>query len=925
MSNILSTTVEVAKTAEDIVLNLVESDFATCPLWLDLIEKANVRLVFRVVVVSKQPSVQVTAARKLIDIVFSHPDILDDEEFGLSTDEKTTLVSMLINFFVNFDPRTSVVGVLALTLLLKNGQLLDAEQMERVAVEGAVSLVYWMQRGTERQQENAVKLLHDGVTDPAILNKFYEKLQAPSVQRETAFLLELGQQLLDVEIKTNPDGLFKRCRLMQGLLQVTDFDALPSDCMEIIEEVSAYLLHLADEENEKLGHANEEVEEKTLREKFLLVITRFLSVLVQLRTFHSTLVHQGAIEKLTSVLNRQKNVAEPLREVVDNTRRLLRKLCVCEVPRLVACNGVDILLETVMKYDENDVEPDSERVAEMLETFNAVVECGVAGRSALMETDNFFSSLAQGYKIVCGDISEDEAVLVAKLLDTGSDGRNAGLDIACGLCLLVFLFAREGAYRERVFQETLLLKYIVAMMDWFPSIFSINEELVTAELKAKFCLIFASGLPFLKTAITFAGRSLPGPEDKRALIKNTMSVYTKTLTTFGGGHHSAELFCASCEGLKSLFHSNSAVAVLGDDGLKELETLLREQIFRSLKTSTYSVKCVVALLEAAADVLFAQSILCDDQLVEEEPARSSWLVAGVLHALFNWESLGDDLDVSILFTLLQQFCSSSEICSFLHDHIDYAKLVEIMVMFARDSKWRRWRKYVLNTLLLLGEQDALEQATQVGLLEPVPMQTSTMSLCRDNELSMCALRCFHCREVVDAPVQTNLCILTCPRCQKAIAVASDNSPTAVEAVASVVKHKSTTNGGALRRVLSAEDHEFVCVNCSNVLELPDGLDPSEIVCPHCLQLASVKKTSQSMTSALSCERKRSSGSSVRSVESGGSLSKDSSSSGIDVRDTKVVSCGHCGKHLIVKNGTSAVKCPSCHGVSKLSTTTSEFF
>ncbi|CAI5711419.1 unnamed protein product [Hyaloperonospora brassicae] len=924
MSNILSPIVEVAETAEEIVLNLVESDFATCPLWLDLIEKANVRLVFRVVVVSKQPSVQVTAARKLIDIVFSHPTILDDDELGLSADEKITLVSMLISFFVNFDPRTSVVGVLALTLLLKNGQLLTTEQMEIVAVEGAVSLVYWMQKGTERQQENAVKLLHDGVTNPAILNKFYEQLQAPSVQRETAFLLELGQQLLDVEIKTNPDGLFKRCRLMQGLLRVTDFDALPSDCVEIIEEVSAYLLDLAEEETKELGHGDEGVEEKPLRGEFLLVITRFLSVLVQSKTFHSTLVHQGAIEKLTSILDKQKEVVEPLSEVVGNTRQLLRKLCVYEVPRLVACNGVDILLETVMKFDDDDTETDSDRVAEMLQTFNAVVECGAAGRSALMKTENFLPSLARGYKIVCGDISEHEAALTAKLLDAGSGGRNVDLDIACGLCLLVFLFARGGAYREQVFQETSLLRYIVAIMDWFPSIFSVNEELVTAELKAKFRLIFASGLPFLKAALVSADRSFLEPKEKRAFIKTTMSVYTKTLTAFVDGHQSPELFRASCEGLTSLFYSNSTVVVLADDELKELATVLKEQMFRSLKTSIYSVDCVVALLEVAADVVFARSASSDDQLVEKEPARSSWLVAGVLHALFSWESFGDDLDVSILFTLLQRFCSSAEIRNFLYDHIDYAKLVEIMVLFAQDSKWRRWRKYVLNMLTLLGEEDALEQATQDGLFGPLPMlQTSTAGSSRGNEQSTCALRCFHCRGVVHAPVQTNLCVLPCPHCQQAMAVASDSSPTVVEAGSCIMKRRATTSGRALFRGSSAEDHHFVCVNCSNVLELPDGLDPSEIVCPHCLQLASVKKTSQSMTSALSSEKKQLPVSSARSTEATAGLSKNPSSSGIDVRDTKVVSCGHCGKHLIVNNGTSAVKCPSCHGVSKLSTTTTQ--
>ncbi|CAI5744873.1 unnamed protein product [Peronospora destructor] len=922
LGNILSSVDKIAETAEEIVLNLVESDFATCPLWLNLIESANVRLAFRIVVVSKQPSVQVTAARKLIDIVFSHPDILNDEESGLSIDEKSTLVSMLIGFFVDFDPRTSVVGVLALALLLKNGQLLDADQMERIAVEGAVSLVYWMQKGTERHQENAVKILHDGVSDLAILNKFYEQLQAPSVQRETAFLLELGQQLLDVDIKTNPEGLFKRCKLLQGLVEITDFDALPSDCMEITEEVSAYLLELAEEKGKELEHAMEDPEETKLREKFLLVITRFLAVLVQSRTFHCTLVQQDAIEKLAFVLNEQKKAAEPFLEVVDQTRRLLKQLSVHEVPRLVARNGVDILLEIVMKHEENDSKEDSERVAEMLKTYNAVVECGAAGIKSLMETKDFLPSLARGFKTVCGNLSEDQASLTAKLLDAGSGGWNTDLEIACGLCLLVFLFARGGAYRKRMFQETLLIKHIVTMMDWFPSIFSTSEDLITPELRAKFCLIFVPGLSFLEAAVVSAEGSLIETADKDAFVKSAMSVYTKTLTTFADGHKSSDIFLASCEGLKSLFYSDSAVAVLGNDAQQDLESLLREQLCRSLKTSMYSMECVVALLEIAAGIVFARSVEHDNQPTEEEPARSSWLVAGVLHALFCWESFEGDLDASILFTLLRRFCSSSKIRNFLYEHVDYNRLVKILVTFAQDSKWRRWRKCVLSMLTLLGEKGALEQANPIGG-SVLMLEALTTSSLRDIGQATCATRCFHCREVVHALVTANLCVVPCPCCKKTIAVASDSSSTAVDTLPSVVKYNGASNDEALWRFSSVEDHGFVCINCNNVLELPDGLGPWEIVCPHCLQLASVKKTSQSVISGFSSEKQRSSMSSVRSVESGASLPKDSSLSGIDVRDTKVVSCGHCNKHLIVKNGAPAVKCPSCHGVSKLSTTTTQ--
>ncbi|KAL3661026.1 hypothetical protein V7S43_014042 [Phytophthora oleae] len=908
LGNILSDSEEVAETAEEIVLNLVESDFATCPLWLDLIESANVRLVFRVVVVAKRPSVKVTAARKLIDIVFSRPDILDDDEDGLTAEEKSTLVSMLIGFFVDFDPRTSVVGVLALTLLLKNGQALDEEQMEKIAVDGAVSLVYWMQKGTERHQENAVKILHDGVTDLAILSKFYEQLQAPSVQRETAFLLELGQQLLDVDIKANPEGLFKRCNLLQGLLEVTDFDALPSDCMEIIEEVTAYLLELAEDKGNEFEHSDDDLDERQLREQFLLVITSFLSVLVASSTFHSTLVHQDAIEKLVLVLNEQKKTDEPSADVMEQTRRLLGKLCVHEVPRLVACNGVEILLETVMKHEGED---NSERVAEMLETFNSVVECGSAGKAALMDTEGFLSSLTTGFQTVCGDLSEDQDATASKLFDTDADGRNTNLEVACGLCLLVFLFARGGVYRERVFKETALMKQIVTMMAWFPSIFSASEDVVTPEVKAKFCLIFASGLPFLEVALVSAERASLESEDKELFFRSTRTVYTKTLTTFADGHKASDLFLSACEGLKSLYHSDSAVSVLGDEGQKELEQQLKEQVFRSLKVSIYSMECVVALLELAVAVVPARG--------DDEPTRSSWLVAGVLHALFNFDTFGDDVDVSVLFTLLRRFCSSAKIRSSLYEHVDYEKLVEILVAFAQDGKWRRWRKYALNTLLLLGEDGAIEQVSHDRGTMPMLQASSTSTFRdRDSEQSTYATRCFHCRQVVHAPTQANLCVMPCPYCQKSIAVASDSSSTAVDTLPSVVESTDSDLSSGTQ-----EGKDFVCVNCSNVLELPNGLGPSEIVCPHCLQLAAVKKTSQSVVPAFSTEKKRSSASSVRSVESGASLPKDSSMSGIDVRDTKVVSCGHCGKHLIVKNGASAVKCPSCHGVSKLSTTTTQ--
>lgn len=915
MNNILSPVAEVAEIAEEIVLNLVESDFATCPLWLDLIETANVRLIFQVVVGAKRPSVKVTAARKLIDIVFTHTHTLDSDDFGLTGDEKSTLVSMLIDFFVDSDPRTSVVGVLALTLLLKNGQIFDEQQMEKIAVDGALSLVYWIQKGTERHQENAVRILYDGVTDPVILQKFYDQLQAPSIQRETAFLLELGHQLIDVDIKTNLGGLLKRCKLLRGLFNVTEVDMLPSDCVDVIEEVTAHLLQLVENEENRLEQTVEDGEEEKRMERFLLVITDFLAILAASNKFRSTLVRQGAIEKLVGVLHRQKKTVEPSAELITQTRCLVRKLCELETSRLVACNGVDILLETVIIQEgEDDGEQSLERVADMVKTFNSIIECGPSGKSALIETRGLFKSLAKGFRTVCGDLSNEQGLTTAMFLGPNCDEEEARIEAACGLCLLVFFLARGGVHLDRVFKEKTLVRDIVAIMAWFLSIFS-SEIMVASELNAKFYSIFASGLPFLETAFVVAEESLLEPEDTKELIQNTFNVYLKTLRTFANGHESVDLFVAACEGLKSLNFSDGAAFVLTQDSQKELETLLKEQLLQSLETHTYTMECVVVLLELA--VVLTRDVEPD----EKEPARSSWLVAGVLHALFRLESFADDLNVSVLFTLLRQFSASYHIRNFLIEHVDYRKLVEILGAVVHDDKWQRWRKNALSVLLLLGEETELEQIRHDR--EPVPMlQASTMSLLpdRDSEQFTCATRCFHCTKVVHTPMQADLCVTPCLHCHKTLAIASDSASANFDTLSSVMEQDDSMSGGRETWSKHSEDEDFVCVNCNTVLDVPVGRRQSEIVCPHCLQLASVKKTSLSALPAFGSDRKRSSSSSVRSVESGKSLTKDTSLPGIDVRDTKVVSCGHCGKHLIVKNGAPGVKCPSCLKVSKLSLT-----
>ncbi|KAI9909175.1 hypothetical protein PsorP6_015075 [Peronosclerospora sorghi] len=225
---------------------------------------------------------------------------------------------MLIDFLIDDDSRTSVVGVLALTLLLKHGHVLNDEKMERLAFEGDVCLFYWVQKGPERHQDNAVKLLHDGVTDETILRQFYEQLRVPTVERATAFVEELGHQVLDVDLQTNPQGLVKRCRLLQGLIEVMETEALSS----------AYLMDVMDTKGKAWNEASNETE------TLLLECTRFFAVLAASKRVHATLVKKGEIEKLVLVLAKVIERGATGSKVMDPMRRLLETLCVHDMTRL---------------------------------------------------------------------------------------------------------------------------------------------------------------------------------------------------------------------------------------------------------------------------------------------------------------------------------------------------------------------------------------------------------------------------------------------------------------------------------------------------------------------------------------------------------------------------------------------------------------
>ncbi|KAI9923142.1 hypothetical protein PsorP6_000356 [Peronosclerospora sorghi] len=186
---------------------------------------------------------------------------------------------------------------------------------------------------------------------------------------------------------------------------------------------------------------------------------------------------------------------------------------------------------------------------------------------------------------------------------------------------------------------------------------------------------------------------------------------------------------------KTLFQCESAVDGLGLDGAHEVKQLVETHVLEALETSMYSIECVVALLEVAGAIIVLEEV----EQQAEDAAQGSWIVTGMVHVMLQWDTFPDDLDMSVLFTLLRQCCVSWKLRRILCDHVEYEKIVDMLVVVVIDSKAQRWRHSVIKTLTLLGEETALEHVTQ-------GVQASSTRSVRP--------RCAHCRQAMDKDQNT---------------------------------------------------------------------------------------------------------------------------------------------------------------------------
>ncbi|KAI9913162.1 hypothetical protein PsorP6_005330 [Peronosclerospora sorghi] len=181
---------------------------------------------------------------------------------------------------------------------------------------------------------------------------------------------------------------------------------------------------------------------------------------------------------------------------------------------------------------------------------------------------------------------------------------------------------------------------------------------------------------------------------------------------------------------RCMINESTRVAVFGLDGVHEIKQLVEAHVRGALETSMYSIECVVALLEVSG----AMDVLEEVEQQAEDAAQGSWLVTGTVHVMLQWDTFPDDLDVLILFTLLRQCYVSWKLRRVLCAHVEYKKLVYMLVVVAIDPKAQRWQHSVMKTLTLLCEEKAMEPVTQ-------GVQSSSTRSVRP--------RCAQCRQGMD--------------------------------------------------------------------------------------------------------------------------------------------------------------------------------
>lgn len=887
LRNIFSPVEEIAHVAEDIVASLVDTDFATCPMWMNMIEEANAQLAFQIVVKTKRSSIRTVGTLKLRDILLSHPEKLQENSLnGLSVQDRNVLVNTLIEFLVAVDPRTSVVGLLTLGLLVANGQVFNEKQGNRVAVDCATSLMYWSQKGTERHRQHVVDILHDGIASDQIRSRFYDELCSMPEHKDNAFIRELGTQILEMDDLTKVAGILKRCALLRGFLSsfaahsrtlsVAVLDDASQGCFEVLEKVAVCLIKFFHDDR----CAGTDVAESVFQ--FLIALTAW-------DTLRLKLVKVGVIEIIVTFLDGNSATAESSENARYFGQRLLKILGVFDIAGLISAKGAGALISLLDNFGAT-----ARDTLEVVELLTSIANDSHDGTCVITETKSIFLVLVRVLRRALIDISSRS---------TDNDAENCEqLDVACAICLLIFRLCNIRSSREVVLLESDLFSPVLSMLEWLPSVFGGIWSASVPDSVSLFQSVMDPGLVFLECVCILIER-MPDTGAHQEYWKRMQSIYLDTLDSFYDCHHLDQLFISACEGLACLYQNPMASCAVEVGTLWER---VHQHCTRAIEDDPSSTKCLpVECKLAIVDLISLMDVRTpsEDQL---------WIVDMAVHSSLS--AAHEPSDLASLFNLLTKICANYHLREYLVIHPDYASMVEGFEHLLDHPAGRPYRTRILKFFMLLGESlhkksDHRQLVAPFDLLRRGSVSLSVSSASSSGSTHQCEGPAD--QNGVVEPIDANGLPPTAPAIDSDANRWGDAGP----------MPPPSEHGSA-----NSEPTTTSCGNCGTNLYIPPGVDPSDLTCPNCLHaLQVVQKMRPSSVSPkhhpslMSMEPSAFEQPPPPALTSPGGADHPK----IDVRDTKMVSCEHCGKHLIVKSKANKVKCPACEGVFKLSTKTSK--
>nr|CCA14778.1 conserved hypothetical protein [Albugo laibachii Nc14] len=380
--------------AERIVRNLEASDSLTCPLWLKCLQEADLTLLIAIIEHASHIKVQEVAARKLLEII--KQAFKDTQERLMVITEQLSAssewVSRILDLFFTFesDREMSATGlhtIVALVSLMrqsstcdetdaKQAALIQYDYMERLAVEGAHALLFWLRN--ESTQHDIVTILFD-VIHAETRRLFYKQIipnGSANATEDVLFLINaLAKQLDELHCEFWPhrsSGFIPNVVFSQFVAPICKCCVLLCECLHCMDEqnwvlssageldglvrVSSMLLDwvgVTDDLDENNAHA------------LIVTILELLECQTCSLDLCRKLVHIDTIKVALQFLQKP-NLKQ---ELILQTLSLLKMLLIVDMNQFIECQGIELLLQMLLNAIQEHYDGGSRIAHKVMELF----------------------------------------------------------------------------------------------------------------------------------------------------------------------------------------------------------------------------------------------------------------------------------------------------------------------------------------------------------------------------------------------------------------------------------------------------------------------------------------------------------------------------------------------------------------------------